>query len=92
MTIQEQIDKLLKEIQESIKLLEIPRVLIPKNNKDKTEVIVEIPEDATKFQKAAIETINYLRNIQRCPKCNSDEGGIQTLNDNGEWKCVIHKN
>jgi len=90
MTLQEQIDKLLKEIQESIKLVAIPKVFISKDDKYKSEVL-PIPENASDYEKTVMESINYLRQIQRCPQCNPDQGGIQTLDENGKWNCFIHK-
>lgn len=94
MTIQEEIDKLLKLIEDNRKLMAIPKIFIDKNTDIKVEFIPEsIPNDATPFEETAIETINMLRKLQRCSKCNPDEGGMQVLDwETGKWNCVIHKN
>lgn len=92
MTLQEQIDELLKVIEDNRKLMGIPKILIPANSKNIIQETIVIPADATEFEKTIMETIDMVRKLQNCPKCNPDKGGMQVLDwETGKWNCVIHK-
>lgn len=91
MTIQEEIDKLLKLIEDNRKLMTIPKIFIPANSNSIDQVNF-IPEDASPFEKAVMEDINTIRSLPMCSKCDPKEGGMQVLDwKTGKWNCVIHK-